>query len=63
MCVIGANKQALFDGIIQSLKRANTLIDNVRHWGEQISVIWAEFFNLQNVSIPLLTMCVIGANK
>ena len=30
------------------------LIDNVRHWGEQISVMWVEIFDLHNVSIPLI---------
>ena len=39
MCVIWAE---LFD--LQNVPIP--LIDNVRHWGEQMSVIWAEFFNL-----------------
>ena len=30
------------------------LIDHVRHWGKQISPIWAKFFNLQTVPIPLI---------
>ena len=60
---LGQTNEPHLSEILWSLKRVNTFIDNVRHWGEQISVIWAEFFNLQNVSIPLLTMCVIGANK
>ena len=36
------------------IDRTILLIDSMRHWGEQISAIWAELFDLQNLRILLI---------